>query len=263
MAITSLTSPRVAARSTVALKALMAVTGLIMIGYLLAHMYGNLKVFSGESAFNDYAHHLRVLGEPSCRAAGCCGSSVSCCWRACSPTCMRRSNSGPGLARPAEGFSVTQQPCPDRGSADLRLLHLALGRDRHRPLRALPPDAPDLEHRRPRWGGARAVRPGGQRLPDLVGGGGLHHRHGGCRLPPPTRRLGRADHAGRHVSSLARRASTCWRTPWPASSPSASCSRRTRSPSGLWATWPTTETRPASPAASPAGCARCGERPAA
>ncbi len=64
MAITSLTPPRVAARSTVALKALMAVTGLILIGYLLAHMYGNLKVFSGETAFNDYAHHLRELGEP-------------------------------------------------------------------------------------------------------------------------------------------------------------------------------------------------------
>ena len=42
----------------------MAITGLIMIGYLLAHMYGNLKVFAGESAFNEYAHHLRVLGEP-------------------------------------------------------------------------------------------------------------------------------------------------------------------------------------------------------
>ena len=64
MAITSLTPPRVAVRSTVALKALMAVSGLIMIGYLLAHMYGNLKVFSGETAFNDYAHHLREIGEP-------------------------------------------------------------------------------------------------------------------------------------------------------------------------------------------------------
>ncbi len=42
----------------------MAVTGLIMIGYLLAHMYGNLKVFAGEASFNEYAHHLRVLGEP-------------------------------------------------------------------------------------------------------------------------------------------------------------------------------------------------------
>lgn len=42
----------------------MAVTGLIMVIYLLAHMYGNLKVFSGQQAFDDYAHHLRVIGEP-------------------------------------------------------------------------------------------------------------------------------------------------------------------------------------------------------
>jgi succinate dehydrogenase / fumarate reductase cytochrome b subunit len=48
----------------VAIKALMAVTGLIMIGYLLAHMYGNLKVFAGAEAFNGYAHHLRTIGEP-------------------------------------------------------------------------------------------------------------------------------------------------------------------------------------------------------
>ena len=42
----------------------MAVSGIILIGYLLAHMYGNLKAFSGHDAFNEYAHHLRVLGEP-------------------------------------------------------------------------------------------------------------------------------------------------------------------------------------------------------
>ena len=64
MAIISLASPRTAVRSTVALKALMAVSGLIMIGYLLAHMYGNLKLFAGADSFNDYAHHLRTLGEP-------------------------------------------------------------------------------------------------------------------------------------------------------------------------------------------------------
>ena len=64
MAIAALTPARKAAQSTVALKAVMAVTGLIMIGYLLAHMYGNLKIFSGEAAFNSYAHHLRILGEP-------------------------------------------------------------------------------------------------------------------------------------------------------------------------------------------------------
>jgi len=64
VAISSLTPARKAARSTVALKALMALSGLIMIGYLLAHMYGNLKVFAGAAAFNEYAHHLRILGEP-------------------------------------------------------------------------------------------------------------------------------------------------------------------------------------------------------
>ncbi|HEX5905862.1 MAG TPA: succinate dehydrogenase cytochrome b subunit [Propionibacteriaceae bacterium] len=64
MATISLTPAQLATRSTVALKALMAVTGLILIGYLLAHMYGNLKIFAGAEAFNEYAHHLRALGEP-------------------------------------------------------------------------------------------------------------------------------------------------------------------------------------------------------
>ena len=27
-------------------------------------MYGNLKAFSGHDAYNEYAHHLRELGEP-------------------------------------------------------------------------------------------------------------------------------------------------------------------------------------------------------
>lgn len=42
----------------------MALTGLVFIGYVLAHMYGNLKVFAGHEAFNEYAHHLRTFGEP-------------------------------------------------------------------------------------------------------------------------------------------------------------------------------------------------------
>ncbi|WP_083917919.1 succinate dehydrogenase cytochrome b subunit [Nocardiopsis xinjiangensis] len=47
-----------------ALKAAMAVTGAILVLYLIAHMYGNLKVFSGQEAFDGYAHNLRVLGTP-------------------------------------------------------------------------------------------------------------------------------------------------------------------------------------------------------
>ena len=51
-------------RSSIGKKALMAVTGLIWIGYVVVHMYGNLKVFLGAEAFNRYAEGLRVLGEP-------------------------------------------------------------------------------------------------------------------------------------------------------------------------------------------------------
>ena len=51
-------------RTTVALKIVMAVTGIIFLLFVLAHMYGNLKALSGQEAFDDYAHHLRVLGEP-------------------------------------------------------------------------------------------------------------------------------------------------------------------------------------------------------
>lgn len=50
--------------STVAHKYAMAVSGLIMVGYLLLHMYGNLKAFAGPESFNDYAYHLREFGEP-------------------------------------------------------------------------------------------------------------------------------------------------------------------------------------------------------
>lgn len=52
------------ARSTVAMKAAMAVTGLIMLGFLIMHMLGNLWVFAGQSTFDAYSHHIRTVGEP-------------------------------------------------------------------------------------------------------------------------------------------------------------------------------------------------------
>ncbi|HEY9294706.1 MAG TPA: succinate dehydrogenase cytochrome b subunit [Microlunatus sp.] len=59
-----LTAKQKAWRSSVALKALMAVTGLIFVLFLLAHMYGNLMAFGGEDTFNTYSSHLHTLGEP-------------------------------------------------------------------------------------------------------------------------------------------------------------------------------------------------------
>ena len=42
----------------------MAVSGVVFIGFVLLHMYGNLKAFAGHDAYNEYAEHLRVIGEP-------------------------------------------------------------------------------------------------------------------------------------------------------------------------------------------------------
>lgn len=51
-------------RSTVGKKAVMAVTGVIMLAYLVAHMMGNLKVFFGAGEFNHYGAWIRTIGEP-------------------------------------------------------------------------------------------------------------------------------------------------------------------------------------------------------
>jgi succinate dehydrogenase / fumarate reductase cytochrome b subunit len=51
-------------RSSVGKKILMAFTGFIWFGFLIGHMAGNLKAFQGADAFNEYAHHLRIFGEP-------------------------------------------------------------------------------------------------------------------------------------------------------------------------------------------------------
>jgi len=61
---TTATERRSGQATTIALKLLMAVTGLVFIGYVLLHMYGNLWAFSGQQAFDDYAHHLRELLTP-------------------------------------------------------------------------------------------------------------------------------------------------------------------------------------------------------
>ncbi len=50
--------------NTIARKVIMALTGLVWIGFVFFHMYGNLKVFMGAEYFNHYAEALRELGAP-------------------------------------------------------------------------------------------------------------------------------------------------------------------------------------------------------
>ncbi|WP_411140761.1 succinate dehydrogenase cytochrome b subunit [Streptomyces sp. x-80] len=51
-------------RSTVGKKTAMAVSGIVMLLYLVVHMLGNLKIFFGALDFNGYAAWLRTIGEP-------------------------------------------------------------------------------------------------------------------------------------------------------------------------------------------------------
>jgi len=52
-------------RSAIGKKWAMAVSGIALLGYVLAHMIGNLKVFLGRHQINSYADWLRTLGEPA------------------------------------------------------------------------------------------------------------------------------------------------------------------------------------------------------
>jgi succinate dehydrogenase / fumarate reductase cytochrome b subunit len=50
-------------RSTIGKKVIMAVTGLILVGFVIVHMLGNLQVFIGPAKMNAYAAFLQGLGE--------------------------------------------------------------------------------------------------------------------------------------------------------------------------------------------------------
>lgn len=49
-------------RSSLGKKYIMALTGMMLAGFLLVHTIGNSTIFWGREAFNAYAHHLHSLG---------------------------------------------------------------------------------------------------------------------------------------------------------------------------------------------------------
>ena len=51
-------------RTSVGKKFYMALSGAVLIGFLVAHMIGNLKMYMGPEAFNHYAEFLREIGYP-------------------------------------------------------------------------------------------------------------------------------------------------------------------------------------------------------
>lgn len=51
-----------ALESSIGLKAIMALTGIALLGFVVVHMLGNLQIFAGQDAINTYAHKLKSLG---------------------------------------------------------------------------------------------------------------------------------------------------------------------------------------------------------
>ena len=49
-------------RSSIGGKLLVAITGLMLVGFLIAHLLGNLLIFGGRDAINSYAKGLKDLG---------------------------------------------------------------------------------------------------------------------------------------------------------------------------------------------------------
>jgi uncharacterized membrane protein SpoIIM required for sporulation len=49
-------------RTSIGKKFIVAITGLILIGFIVGHLLGNLQIFLGPDWVNSYAEHLRALG---------------------------------------------------------------------------------------------------------------------------------------------------------------------------------------------------------
>src|SRR5437764_12192204 len=52
-------------RSAIGKKAVMAVTGVFLFGWILLHMLGNLKLYMGPEHLNEYAKFLVTMGAPA------------------------------------------------------------------------------------------------------------------------------------------------------------------------------------------------------
>jgi len=70
--LTNVTTRRIAAgnrlmafwHTVIGKKVVMAVTGVVLVGFVIAHMLGNLKIFSSPDEINTYSHFLREVGTP-------------------------------------------------------------------------------------------------------------------------------------------------------------------------------------------------------
>lgn len=97
--------------SSIGKKTVVAVTGLVFIGFLLAHLGGNMLLFVGEEAFNDYAKKLHNLGHGSVIWIARLVLLSSLVLHVVATICLVRQNRA---ARPAYAFDADQ--CASKSS---------------------------------------------------------------------------------------------------------------------------------------------------
>jgi succinate dehydrogenase / fumarate reductase cytochrome b subunit len=61
----ALPSSRSLYSTSVGKKYAMAISGLVLMAFVLVHMVGNLKIYFGAGSFDSYSHWLREVGEPA------------------------------------------------------------------------------------------------------------------------------------------------------------------------------------------------------
>ena len=129
----------------------MALTGAVLLLYLVVHMVGNLKIFFGEEALNTYAHWLRVIGEPALPGEG----MLWIVRTVLLVSVVAHIVAATILARRARRPSGPLRPPPPRDD-ELRLAHHAVGWRDHPAVRDLPRPGPHDQDGEPE----RRARPG-------------------------------------------------------------------------------------------------------
>ncbi len=113
--------------SSVGKKTVMAVSGVIMLLYLVAHVIGNLKIFFGAEEFNHYGHWLRTVGEPFMPLSGRSGSSGSSSSSPWSPTRPPPTSSAGATSGPGPTRYVHKKPRASYATRTMRWGGVILG----------------------------------------------------------------------------------------------------------------------------------------
>ena len=163
----------------------MAVTGIILMGFVLAHMIGNLKVFLGKDEINRYGEWLRDARRARLpRARWCCGS----CGSVLIAAFVVHIHAADQLTRMNRKARPDAVPVAARlRRRQLRVAHDALDRRHRRPVPHLPPAGPHVGHRRTRTSCA-AIRTttSSYSFERVPGRDRLHRREPRARHPPAT-----------------------------------------------------------------------------